>query len=295
MTRTLFICLTVLLATTGELRAYNPSIPQWSRWERAFTAEKPADEAVEFSVTFTAPSGQMQTVDGFWDGGTTWRVRFMPNEPGKWTYRTSSKPAVAGLDAQAGEFPCVSATKSATRFGQHGAVRVADSKTYLAHADGTPFFWLGDTVWSGPSMATREDWNTYLADRRAKSFSVVQFNAICPWRCAAADRDGHAAYSGRDPIRIEPKYFQRLDAYYDAINQQGLFAAPILCWAHKAGDAGMELSEADIVKLVRYQVARYGSHHVLWLLAGDNSYKPEQAQRWQRIGRAVFGGRPHAP
>ena len=32
-----------------------------------------------------------------------------------------------------------------------------------------------------------------------------------------------------------------------------------------------------------------------WILPGDAEYRGENAARWQRIGQAVFGGRPHAP
>lgn len=284
----------LVIAAAAPLRA-DERVPQWSRWEREFTAQSDAGDFVEFSVALTSPGGKAHHVAGFWDGGRAWRVRFLPGEPGLWKYRTRAQPVVAGLDGQAGEFECVAAGSSAPAFQRQGPVRVAAQGTFLAHADGTPFFWLGDTVWCGPALATQDDWRTYLHDRLEKRFSVIQFNAVCPWRCAAADRDGNSAYLGRDPIRINPRYFQRLDGYYDAIHECGLVAAPVLAWAHKTGDAGMDLGEEDVVKLVRYQVARYGAHHVVWILAGDNSYKPEQAQRWKRIGRAVFGSGPHAP
>jgi hypothetical protein len=165
----------------------------------------------------------------------------------------------------------------------------------LAHADGTPFFWLGDTVWTGPQLSAREDWTTYLNDRAAKRFSVVQFNALAPWRTAPTDAEGQVAFSGRDPIRINPRYFRRLDERMDAINAGGFLAAPVLIWSLTTKDPGHYLSEEDCIRLARYQVARYGAHHTVWILAGDNPYAGEAAERWKRIGRAVFGGRPHAP
>ncbi len=42
-------------------------------------------------------------------------------------------------------------------------------------------------------------------------------------------------------------------------------------------------------------VARWGAHAVVWILPGDGDYGAEKADRWKRIGRAVFGGREHAP
>ena len=142
---------------------------------------------------------------------------------------------------------------------RHGPIVVSSNGRHLQHLDGTPFFWLGDTVWNGPALSSKDDWNTYLEDREKKHFSVVQFNAICPWRAAAADADGKTAFSGERGVRINPEYFRRLDARMDAINAHGLLAAPVLIWANKADDPGNALPEADVVKLLRYEVARYGA------------------------------------
>lgn len=43
-------------------------------------------------------------------------------------------------------------------------------------------------------------------------------------------------------------------------------------------------------------VARYGAHHVVWILGGDGNYRGDKAERWKTIGRGVFPpGEPHAP
>src|SRR5262249_7506867 len=87
--------------------------------------------------------------------------------------------------------------------------------------------------------------------------------------------------------------FKRLDERMDAVNAHGLLAAPVLIWANKRTDPGNALPEEDIVRLLRYQVARYGAHHVLWVLAGDNGYQGAQGEKWRRVGAAVFGPRAH--
>jgi Protein of unknown function (DUF4038) len=60
-------------------------------------------------------------------------------------------------------------------FQSHGQLKVAPSGTYLQHADGTPFFFVGDTCWTGPAMSDAKDWERYLADRKQKGFNVIQF------------------------------------------------------------------------------------------------------------------------
>lgn len=268
----------------------------WGRWERSFESRAPADPTTELEVELTAPSGKSTKALGFWDGGAAWRVRVMPSEPGTWRYRTRSRPSVEGLDAQEGSFEC-RAGEAATRLTRHGAIRAIPGRYHLEHADSTPFFWLGDTAWNGPLLSRTDDWADYLDDRVKKRFTVIQFNAIAPWRTAPTDAEGEVAFPLEAGRRvINPRYFRRLDQRIDAINNRGLVAAPILLWANQRDDLGNTLSEEEAIRLVRYQVARYGAHHVVWILAGDHSYKGKKSSdRWKRIGRAVFGEGPHAP
>lgn len=282
----------LLLALTGPVAQAPPAVPLWGRWEASFTAFDEASPDAELALTLTAPSGRERRVAGFWDGSTTWRVRFMPDEEGKWSYRTVAR-ADTGLNGKTGEFVCRRAEGRVGLWQARGPVRVASNGRHLQHADGTPFFWLGDTVWTGPAFSTKADWETYLDDRARKRFSVVQFNTLSPWRTAPTDAEGRVAYTQGRRVRPNPDYFRRLDERIDAINAHGLLAAPVLIWAHTRTDAGNVLPEEDVIRLLRYQVARYGANHVLWALAGDNSYQKEQGARWRRIGYAVFGDKAH--
>ena len=90
-------------------------------------------------------------------------------------------------------------------FTKHGRLRVAKSGTHLEHADGTPFFFLADTCWTGPALSTAEDWDFYLKDRKAKGFTAIQFNCVCPWRAAptdAAKKFGPHKFGHRKPEPI---------------------------------------------------------------------------------------------
>ena len=76
---------------------------------------------------------------------------------------------------------------------------------FFEHADGTPFFWMGDTVWYGAILSSEADWNTYLADRRSKGFNVVHFNVVAPRNGVAADENGEVSFEGAelsDPTRL---------------------------------------------------------------------------------------------
>jgi hypothetical protein len=292
------LALAALCFLSTSAIAQEPPVARWDRWQGTWraTEEPPPDASLklEFTVELTSPSNKTVPVAGFWDGDRVWKARFRPDEPGVWTYKTVARPALAGLHGQTGSFTCA-VKKTTNRFLEHGPIRVAESGTYLEHADRTPFFWLGDTVWNGPMLSSPGDWSKFLDARAKQRFDVIQFNAIAPWRTAPTDADGQVAFEGRDLIRIHPRYFQRLDERMDAMNAAGLLAAPVLVWANTKSDVGNVLPESELIRLVRYQVARYGAHHVVWILAGDNRYDAKSAELWKRVGRAVFGNVSHAP
>ena len=312
-----FINLFCLLILAVSARAQ--SVPLWGRWEQTFTASTTAVPETQLAVKLTSPSGRVFTIAGFWDGGVTWRVRFMPVEAGTWLYRTYSVPVLDGLDGKGGTFVCRQ-ERGNTRFLQHGPVRVSANGRFFEHADGTPFFWMGDTVWYGAILSSNADWNTYLADRASKRFDVVHFNVVAPRNGVAADENGEVSFSGADrlempsrlsrlmtkglklvgldkekPIRMNPRFYQRLDERIDAVNSYGILAAVVLTWGLRPVDSGNALPEAEVVRLVRYLEARYGANHVVWIVTGDNAYEGASGERWKRIGRSAFDEGTHAP
>jgi hypothetical protein len=267
-------------------------VTQWSRYEREFLSSENYDNPVQdvrVEVDFISPSDQKHTILGFWDGAGNWKVRFSPDETGEWTYQ-SRCPVDSGLDHQTGAFDCIPYTGDNSLY-QHGFIKLSDNGYHLKYADGDPFFWLGDTAWNGPLLSSDEDWDTYLQDRVSKGFTVIQFIAT-HWRAGLSDADGRLAFMGKEKIEINPKFYQRLDKKINVLNDYGLVAAPVLIWTCTADDPGQILPDDQITLLAQYMVARYGSHHVIWILGGDGRYTAERAERWKKIGRIVFGENP---
>ncbi len=270
-------------------------VPKWDRFEQAFKSLVLYSNAVQdasLKVVFTSPLGETREVDGFWDGGKTWRVRFSPDQPGRWTFKTTcSDVANDGLNNQTGEFTCTSPI-GLTRFHKHGPVRVARDQHHLEHADGTPFFWLADTVWTGIRTAAPKDWDTYAGTRAAQQFTVAQL-AVAP----GEDVEKQCAYSGfPERIAINPDFFKRLDARLEVLSQAGILSAIApLAELHSQTNVAPALPADQAELLVRYVVARWGAEPVAWLLAFDGESTGKNVGRWKRIGQAVFGARAHAP
>jgi hypothetical protein len=85
-----------------------PTVGQWDRFETAVT--KSADYAdpyrdVDLLVTYTRPDGTTVDFWGFYDGGETWRIRFMPDQLGTWRYAARFSDGTPGVS---GSFQVVS-------------------------------------------------------------------------------------------------------------------------------------------------------------------------------------------
>jgi len=108
-----------LIAAQIEKPLRNVEVPKWSVYEMTLTAsDHTADPYLETNLVgvFSGPNDQSVVVNGFWDGGRTFRVRFAPTVEGTWTYMTvSSDPA---LDGHMGSIQVTPA-----KDGVHGFVR----------------------------------------------------------------------------------------------------------------------------------------------------------------------------
>lgn len=131
---------------------------RWRVLELSFKSTQPYDnpyQDVDLDVHFTAPDGSVITMPGFWYGENLWKVRFAPPTVGKWRYQSiCSSPSDKGLHQQSGTFD-VTAYRGDLAIYKHGFLKVSETKRYLEHDDGTPFFWLGDTHWLGLSAKER--------------------------------------------------------------------------------------------------------------------------------------------
>ena len=150
--------------------------------ELTFTATRvypdPFNE-VTLDAIFCDPKGRELRVPAFWAGTNVWKVRYASPVVGTHRFRSEcSEARDQGLHGVKGAIK-VAPYAGKNPLLRHGALRVAADQRHFAQADGTPFFWLGDTWWMGLCQRLRwpEEFQTLAADRRAKGFNVVQIVA----------------------------------------------------------------------------------------------------------------------
>lgn len=236
---------------------------------------------------FTSPTGQILRLKGFWDGGSTWRIRFSPNEPGVWTYHTESGDANF---ITAGSFQAVPATPA-----KAGFVRVSKARPdQFERSDGSPFLLMGDTNWDGMSSGVGFEtrFKPYINQRRAQSFNAYH-TIVVHNRYDYQNNEGGAPFSmfneeTRDYDRLNPNFFKWVDkrvAYADSL---GMVSILFFTWADEVSRMTTEQYE----RLALYLVSRYAAYEVFWVLAGDyQSYFP-QPQVYNQVGQAVAAADP---
>jgi hypothetical protein len=273
------------------------NVPRWTAHELTFESERTRDHPfwdVDLTIKLTAPSGRAFTIDGFWDGGQTWRARLRLDEIGEWRWRTvASDGDDSGLHGQSGALACTP-YEGPNPVYRHGPVQVAGDGHTLAHADGTPFLWLGDTVWNGLIRANDADWDDYLCTRRAQGFSVVQFFST-QWRALATDPEGQPSFIEEgEHFTVNPRFYQRLDAKVEAIARHGLLASAIVVLSLFDEEPGWAWPVERLIRFARWLRARWGAYHVAWSLGGDGGFEGERAERWKVIGAAAYNDPPEA-
>jgi len=267
-------------------------VPNWSRFEQVFVSTfsytNPLQE-VTLRAMFTSPQGETSTIEGFWDGGRIWRIRFCPDTPGQWTFSTAcSDPRNDGLSAQSGKFLCT-APVGESSFQRHGPVRVARDRRHFEHADRTPFFWIADTVWNGARLAGYLDWQRYASIRFSQAFNVALWS-LTP----GDDMEYESAFNGfPDRIGINPGFFQRLDAKLETLSREGILSAILALSDSSPGETSQTLPADQASLFYRYVLARWGSEPVAWLIKAEDNSATGQTDCWKSV-EAIFKN-SHAP
>ena len=131
----LAVLITVALMTAGrETSAGRQPVGRWGMFELAVPnsrAYKNPFADVTLEGKFLSPSKKQFKVLGFYDGGETWRLRFMPDEIGDWSYTARFSDGSADVK---GTFKCVKSKL-------HGPLRVnRENPLWFEYADGKPFY-----------------------------------------------------------------------------------------------------------------------------------------------------------
>lgn len=235
---------------------------------------------VIMDAVFTSESGTVLTIPAFWDGDNVFKVRFAPTEHGVWNYVTKcdTDASLNGLTGKIG----ANTYKGTLEIYKHGFVTVEDGKKYFTYADGTPFFYIGDTHWSmlkeefdeaGPdagSLKTNSHFK-YIVDKRVtQGFTVYQSEPI-----------GHKYDLANGLTKSDIAGMQSADGYFQYIAEKGLTHANAQFFFSSELTKDLMNDDEYMELISRYWVARFGAYPVMWTLAQeiDNDFYYERGDQ----------------
>ena len=267
------------------------TVERWDTWEAALQASRAyANPFTDVDVTaiFTYEAGgKTLTVCGFHDGGATWRIRFMPTEPGTWNYVTKSSDP--GLGGKAGRLTCVPPKRPYL----HGPL--AAQGFHFVHADGTRRL-LVSTRLSCP-FAPPEVWPPVIEFLKAHRVNRVFF------MMGGVSGTFKELYGdGGDFSRYNVEKFRAIDAFVDALRRSDIVASPYFYYFNDKVQRKMT-PDQDRAYL-RYGMARFGAYaNVMPVLSNEVEQKATErrgqydpaAHAWANkmgpylVSQAVFG------
>ena len=242
---------------------------------------------VDLDAIVTQPDGKQLRVPAFWVGGNRWCFRFSSPKPGQVAWRTEcSDRTNPRLHAVEGKVEVV-AYEGDDPLYRHGFIRVAKDRRHFEYADGTPFFWLGDTWWKGLcKRLTWEGFQELTADRRVKGFTVVQIVCgVYPDEGLFEPRwenEGGKPYLTKDFTVVNPAYFEYADRRIKHLVEAGIVPAIVGGWGR--GDCnGMQMAGvAGIKRHWRNLIAHFGAYPTVWIIGGESG-GPE----WTEVAKYV--------
>jgi len=270
--------MTQFIPWAGAVSAPAP-VEQWDILE--VTLEGPAEGnpflEVELSATFTDGQRRME-VKGFYDGEGIYRIRFMPDRPGTWHYKTWCNDW--SMTAQEGSFEVVPPGP-----GNHGPVHVTDTY-HFAYADGTRYLPFGTTTynWLHRPASLQE---TTLETLRGSPFNKLRM-LIFPERLGVRTPPEIWPFGGTPPddwdfSRFNPAFFQSIENDLILFNPYG-------------EEWGFDRMPADVNdRYLRYIVSRFAAfRNVWWSMSNEYDFvKVKRESDWDHYFQVVQAEDPY--
>jgi len=258
---------------------------QWDIFELALKGPEGGNPFID--VKLSAEFSQRDRVfkpEGFYDGNGTYRIRFMPDSMGKWTYVTKSNRRE--LDGKKGRFTCIKPSP-----GNHGPVGVYKT-WHFTYADGTPYFQIGTTCYAWAHQGNAMEEQT-LATLKEAPFNKMRMCVFPKSYSYNKNEPEFYPFEGIplkdwDYSRFNPEFFRHFEKRVGDLRDMGIEADLILFHPYdRWGYANMD-SETDD-RYLRYVVARMEAYrNVWWSFANEyDLMKSKKMSDWDRFFRIV--------
>jgi hypothetical protein len=230
--------------------------------------------------------------EGFYDGEGIYKIRFMPDETGEWTYITKSNSKE--LNGKKGRITCTPNSGN-----NHGTVKVRNIYDF-GYADGTPFYPLGTTCYAWVHQP--ED----LVDQTLNTLSKTKFNKI---RMTVMPKD-YDVYINNEPpyypfegseekgwdfFRPDPAFFKNFEQKILELQRLGIEADIILFHPYDNGHWNLDkMNNEQASFYLKYLIARIAAYrNVWWSMANEYDIMRKTDEEWEKYFRIIQENDPY--
>lgn len=285
MMRSLSILLTLMYVLPGLAPAQDAVlvrppgvVPHRGVYEVALVAplgERNPYLDVDFRVLFTRPDETQVTVDGFYDGGETFRARAYGDTLGRWQWRSISN--VTELDGRSGTFAVVP-SELPGRLRKHPG----DSRQ-LSYDNGQWFLHLGDTGYRYVTD-TEPQWQAYIDQAAA-----VGFTKIRTWFCQG--RSDVQVLFAENRSEMNLPYWQEIDRrLIYALNHHPRVIFQLIPYGEDTAEiARYGRGDRAAILVGKYAQARFSAlPNVYWCLTNDRHIIARDPMRGRDVSPYVI-------
>ena len=266
-------------------------VERWGVYEVTLNGPDTGNPFTDVKLTAEFKKGE-QTFEphGFYDGNGVYKIRFMPDEIGEWTYTTKSN--TAELNGKTGQFTCTEPSE-----GNSGPVQVYKDY-YLRYADGTPYHQFGTTcyAWAHQEEAMEKQTIETLAEAPFNKMRMCIFPKDYSYN---KNEPVYYPYEGKplkdwDFTRFNPEFWQHFEQRVQDMLDLGIEADIILFHTYDRWDFENMDAESDD-RYIRYAVARLAAfRNVWWSLANEFDIMPAKEESdWDRFFQIIQAEDPY--
>jgi hypothetical protein len=142
---------------------------------------------------------------------------------------------------------------------------ISEDGLRIQKANGTDWYWLGDTAWSLFQELNREDAEAYFSMRASQGFTVIQAVVVMGWNRDWNDANayGHRPFHNGDGGNPNKDFWQHADWLINKAKEHGLYVALLPAW-------GSYWGKQATIEYAQWITNRYKDYkNVIWVNGGD--------------------------
>jgi len=213
----------------------------------------------------------------------------------------------SGADRLIGEGASIaSPPRASEKHWLNGPLKISANGHYLQHANQTPFFWLGDTVWTMFHRMTLGDAEKYFENRWQKGFTIIQGVISGPGKIAGLTSNANIVnreipFLDENPATPNPAFFEHADALIDLAADKNLYIGLLPTWGEYVcpdTQDGPKIFNVDNARIYgQWLGSRYANKpNIVWIMGGDrrgNECGENDPEIWRALAIGIKSADPN--